>query len=139
MPRSRKPGTLRSRSLRKQMTEAEKRLWWHLERVPVEKGHFRRLAAIGPYVVDFVCHSAGLVIEVDGFQHGFEEGLRADAARTAWLSSQGYQVLRFWNDEVMSQIDVVLDTIHAALYTASSNGAGAVTPTPSPSPQGGGE
>jgi very-short-patch-repair endonuclease len=121
------------------MTEAETRLWRHLERVPVQGTHFRRQAAIGPYVADFACHGAKLVIEVDGSQHGLEQGMSADASRTAWLASQGYRVLRFWNHEVMTQIDVVLDTIHAALYTAYSNGAGADTPTPSPSPQGGGE
>ncbi len=124
------------------MTEAEKRLWWHLERVPLANTHFRKQAPIGPYVADFVCHRAGLIIEVDGSQHGLEHGARSDAARTAWLSSQGYRVLRFWNHEVLSQIDVVLDTIHAALYTpcnesASLQGSGADTPTPDPSPQGG--
>jgi very-short-patch-repair endonuclease len=64
--------------------------------------------------------------------------LRTDATRTAWLSAQGYRVLRFWNHDVMTQIDIVLDTILAALRTASPNDS-AYTPTPSPSPQGGGE
>ncbi|WP_262296218.1 endonuclease domain-containing protein [Microvirga sesbaniae] len=121
------------------MTDAERRLWWHLKRVPLAGTHFRKQAPIGPYVADFVCHSARLILEVDGSQHGSESGLRSDAARSAWLKMQGYQVLRFWNHDVMNQIDVVLDTIYAALYTASSNGAGADTPTPNPSPQGGGE
>lgn len=120
------------------MTEAEKRLWWHLERVPVEGTHFRRQATLGPYVADFICHGAKLIIEVDGAQHGYDEGLRTDATRTAWLSAQGYRVLRFWNHEVMTQIEVVLDTIHSALRTTSSNDS-AYTPTPRPSPQGGGE
>jgi hypothetical protein len=69
-------------------------------------------------------------------------GLRQTPARTRlahWLSERGFRVPRFWNHEIMTQIDVVLDTIHAALYTASPSGLGAVTPTPSPSPQGGGE
>ncbi len=138
MPKSRKSGTLQGRSLRRRMTEAEKRLWWHLERVPVEGTHFRRQVALGPYVADFICHGAKLIIEVDGDQHGYDEGLRADATRTAWLTSQGYRVLRFWNHEVMTQIDLVLDTIHSALRTASPNDS-VYTPTPSPSPQGGGE
>jgi very-short-patch-repair endonuclease len=94
---------------------------------------------IGPYIADFVCHRAKLVIEVDGAQHGYPREAQADEARTRWLVSQGYQVLRFWNHEVFGQIEVVLDTIHAALYTASPAGVGAGTPTPSPSPQGGGE
>jgi very-short-patch-repair endonuclease len=114
------------------MTGGETRLWRRLERVPVEGTHFRRQAAIGPHVADFACHGAKLIIEVDGSQHGLEQGVRADASRTAWLASQGCRVLRFWSHEVMTQIDVVLDTIHAALYTAYSNGAGADTPTPAP-------
>jgi very-short-patch-repair endonuclease len=121
------------------MTDAEKRLWWHLQRIPLADTHFRKQAPVGPYVADFVCHKAKLIVEVDGSQHGLENGLRSDAARTAWLRLQGYRILRFWNHEVTSQIDVVLDTIYAALYTAPSNGAGADTPTPNPSPQGGGE
>ena len=139
MPRTRQLGTQRARSLRQRMTEAEKRLWWHLGRVPVGASHFRRHAAIGPYVVHFVSHGARLIIEVDGAQHGTEAGLRADLVRTQWLESQGYRVLRFWNHEVMTQIEAVLDTIFASLYTASTIGVGADTPTPSPSPQGGGE
>jgi very-short-patch-repair endonuclease len=114
------------------MTDAEKRLWCHLQRIPLADTHFRKQAPIGPYVADFVCHKAKLILEVDGSQHGLENGLRSDAARTAWLRMQGYRVLRFWNHEVTSQIDVVLDTIYAALYTAPSNGAGADTPTPAP-------
>ncbi|MEE1610270.1 endonuclease domain-containing protein [Microvirga sp. CF3016] len=121
------------------MTDAERRLWWHLKRVPLAATHFRKQAPVGPYVADFVCHSARLILEVDGSQHGFESGLQSDAARSAWLRMQGYKVLRFWNHEVMNEIDVVLDTIYAALYTAPSTGAGADTPTPNPSPQGGGE
>ena len=121
------------------MTDAEKRLWWHLERVPVEGTHFRRQAAIGPYVADFACLSAKLVIEIDGSHHGFEANASADASRTGWLNDRGFRVLRFWNHEIMTEIDVVLDTIHAALYTASPSGLGAVTPTTYPSPQGGGE
>jgi very-short-patch-repair endonuclease len=121
------------------MTDAEKRLWCHLQRIPLADTHFRKQAPVGPYVADFVCHKAKLILEVDGSQHGLENGLRSDAARTAWLRMQGYRVLRFWNHEVTSQIDVVLDTIYAALYTAPSNGAGADTPTPNSSPQGEGE
>jgi len=111
------------------MTPAEKRLWWHLDRVPVPGTHFRRQAPVGPYVVDFVCHTAKLVIEVDGAQHGFDQNAAADLTRTRWLEAQGYRVLRFWNGEVLHQIDVVLDTIHAALYSPSFGGR-AGTPTP---------
>ncbi len=139
MPRTRKPETTRARSLRRRMTEAERRLWWHLDRIPVPGTHFRRQAPIGPYIVDFTCHRPKVVIEVDGAQHGFDQHAQNDVVRTEWLESQGYRVLRFWNREILFQIDVVLDTIYAALYTAIPTGLGAGTPTPGPSPQGGGE
>ena len=139
MPRTQKLGTARSRALRHTITEAEKRLWWHLDRIPVAESHFRRQAALGPYVVDFVCHSAKLVVEVDGSQHGHPEGMAADAKRTHWIEERGYRVLRFWNQEVLREIEVVLDTVRAALYSSTSPGYPAGTPTPSPSPQGGGE
>ena len=86
---------------------------------------------INSFIADFCCLKARLVIEVDGNQHGFDENIRADAARTRALEAQGYRVLRFTNREVMTSIDVVLDTILAALGTAP--------PTPNPSPRGEGE
>lgn len=119
MPRSRKPGIPRARTLRKRMTPAETRLWWHLGRVPVAETHFRRQAPIGPYVVDFVCHRHRLVIEVDGGHHGLADQAAADARRTAWLATRGYRVLRFSNAEVAYRIAPVLDTIYAALYTGA--------------------
>ena len=72
MPRTTKPGTPLSRRLRRNMTEAERGLWWHLKRVPVENTHFRRQVPIGSFVVDFALLSHRLVIEVDGDQHGRE-------------------------------------------------------------------
>jgi very-short-patch-repair endonuclease len=82
-------------------------------------------------VVDFCCLKQRLVIEVDGNQHGFDENVERDEVRTRKLEAQGYRVLRFTNREGMTSIDVVLDTIFAAL--------GPTPPTPNPSPQGGGE
>jgi len=121
-----------AKALRRQMTEPEKRLWWHLRRrLPVEGSHFRRQVAIGNYVVDFCRLPARLVVEVDGNQHGFDQALAYDAKRTGYLEAQGFRILRFGNHEVIREIDVVLDTIHAALVPS--------TPTPNPSPQGGGE
>ena len=118
--------------LRKSMTDAEKRLWWHLRtRLPMEGMHFRRQMAIGPFVVDFVCLEHRLIIEVDGDQHGTDEALIYDARRDACLKAGGFRILRFSNREVMTELDPVLDTIFAALA--------ATTPTPYPSPQGGGD
>jgi very-short-patch-repair endonuclease len=98
------------------MTEPEKRLWWHLRhRLPVEGSHFRRQVAIGPYVADFCCLTARLVVEVDGNQHGFDANLARDDARTAVLAAEGFHVLRFANADVTRAIDAVLDTIAAAL------------------------
>jgi very-short-patch-repair endonuclease len=121
-----------AKALRRDMTEPERRLWWHLRhRLPLEDSHFRRQVAIGPFIADFCCLAARLIVEVDGNQHGFDEAVARDARRTSYLEGQGFRVLRFSNRDVMTEIDVVLDTIDAAL-------AGA-TPTPGPSPQGGGE
>jgi very-short-patch-repair endonuclease len=110
------------------MTEAEKRLWRHLRELRIPGTHFRRQVPIGPYVVDFCCHSAKLVIEVDGGQHNEATEVQRDAVRTAWLSSRGYRVLRLWNNEVLGNSQGVLESIIDALNT----------PTPDPSPQGGG-
>jgi very-short-patch-repair endonuclease len=88
-------------------------------------------------VVDFVCHSARLIIEVDGSHHGYDRQAQVDADRTQWLASHGYRVLRFWNREVLTDIEVVLDTVFAALYTPCSTGTAADTQTRSPCPQGG--
>src|SRR5215216_1132191 len=80
-----------AKALRRQMTEPEKRLWWHLRhRLPVEGSHVRRQVAIGTYVVDFCCLPARLVIEVDGNQHGFDDALAYDVTRTAFLKAQGF-------------------------------------------------
>lgn len=108
-----------AKRLRANTTSAEDRLWRALDRVPLVKTHFRRQAPIGPYVVDFVSLRARLVIELDGPSHTEPGGAEKDARRTAWLESEGYRVLRFWNAEVYDNIDGVLDTIHAALYPPS--------------------
>ncbi len=93
--------------------------------------------AIGPYVVDFICLGARLVIEVDGDQHGQERALRYDAERSAWLEEQGLRVLRFTNRQVMTEGEMVTDTIYVAL--ASAGDPCSTPPTPIPSPRGGGE
>jgi very-short-patch-repair endonuclease len=107
-------------------TDAERKLWWHLRhRLPVERTHFRRQVQIGQFIADFVSHKAKLVIEVDGGQHS--EKVKADCARTEFLAREGYRVLRFWNNDVLQNIDGVLEVIALALT--------APTPTPNPSPQ----
>ena len=116
--------------MRHEPTDAERVLWQHLRHLIVDGSHFRRQATIGPYFADFACHAAKLVIELDGGQHNEAPGLARDAKRTADLESRGYRVLRFWNNDVLRNIDGVLEAIQSAITS---------TPTPGPSPQGGGE
>jgi very-short-patch-repair endonuclease len=101
--------------LRANTTGAEDILWRHLRRSPVLGTHFRRQVPIGRYIADFACMAARLVIEVDGSQHA--EGLVAesDKERTRWLESEGYRVLRFWNNDITQNIDGVLEAIHSAI------------------------
>jgi very-short-patch-repair endonuclease len=97
------------------MTDAERKLWYALRAHRLENLGFRRQMPMGPYIVDFVSHRMRLVIEVDGGQHGFAGQQRRDTVRDAWLASRGYRVLRFWNNEVLTNLDGVLTTILAAL------------------------
>ena len=123
----------RARELRRDMTAAERKLWWRLRELAAAGSHFRRQATIGPYFVDFACHTNKLVIELDGGQHNYAGQLRRDLKRDAFLKRNGYRVLRFWNNDVRENIDGVLTLICVALEK--------VPPTPDPSPPqaGGGE
>ncbi|MBI4675540.1 MAG: endonuclease domain-containing protein [Chloroflexi bacterium] len=107
---------LRARELRRAMTPAEKKLWTHLRFEQLDGAHFRRQHAVGPYIVDFFCAKAKLVVEVDGDIHAEPEQAKYDAERTQWLNEQKeYRVIRFWNNEVLNSIEGVLDAIHQAL------------------------
>jgi len=110
-----------AKSLRKNMTEAEHRLWRHLRAHRLLGQKFRRQQPLGPYVVDFVHFGVRLIVEADGGQHNQSE---RDAKRDAWLESQGFKVLRFWNNEIMGNGEAVLEVI---LATVS-----ALSPSPSP-------
>ena len=139
MPRHSRLSTLRTnrgarfaRSLRSNMPDAEARLWYYLRASRFDGWKFRRQVPIGSFVVDFLCEQARLIVEIDGGQHA--ERTEADAIRTQWLREQGYDVLRYWNNEVMTNIEGVLATLSLAL----SQGRGK-TATLSPAlPQGGG-
>ena len=118
-----------ARQMRARPTDAERKLWWHLRhRFKMSDTHFRRQVRIKQFIVDFACHSARLIVELDGGQHALRTA--ADAERTKMLEANGYRVVRFWNNDVLSNIDGVLEEIHRATTS---------TPTPIPSPQGGGE
>ena len=95
------------------MTDAEQRLWYHLRAGRFQHWKFRRQVPLGRYVVDFLCEEARLIVEVDGGQHA--ERIERDSARTQWLRAQGYAVIRFWNNDVLANIDGVLATLSPAL------------------------
>ena len=115
-----------ARELRKNPTEAERRLWTRLRGRQLEGRQFRRQAPIGGYIVDFVCFARKLIVEVDGGQHGLDR----DAERTSWLEGEGFRVLRFWNNDVLGNTDAVVEAIRDVLrkrFTGSS-------PPPNPPP-----
>jgi very-short-patch-repair endonuclease len=95
--------------MRHTSTEAEARLWWHLRAARLNGLKFRRQQPIGDYIVDFVCFERKLIVEVDGSQH--LDVIARDDARTAWLESIGFTVLRFWNDEVLRDAGYVTQEI----------------------------
>jgi very-short-patch-repair endonuclease len=105
----------RARQLRRMMTPAEKKLWWHLREARFAGSHFRRQGTTGVYFVDFCCHTNKLVVEVDGDSHAGERQMIADAKRTEFLESRGYRVLRFWNNDVLTNIEGVMTVIADAL------------------------
>jgi len=95
------------------MTDAERLLWKHLRLRQIEGFKFRRQQPIDDYIVDFVCLEKRLIIEVDGGQHS-EKSLY-DSERDEWLKSQGFSVLRFWNHQVLKDIEAVKDLIYRSL------------------------
>jgi len=112
------------RRLRKNMTDAERRLWWSLQRKQLEGLKFRRQHPFGDYIIDFVCLEARLAVEVDGGQHSEDS---SDAARDEFLERAGFRVLRFWISDVLRDTGAVVETILDALRGS--------TPPPSrPSP-----
>ena len=99
----------RARKLRKHLTDPERVLWTHLRRRRLAGLRFRRQHPIPPFIVDFACPQIRLAIEIDGSQHDADHA--RDQRRTEQLSKNGYQVLRFWNSDVIEDVDTVLETI----------------------------
>jgi very-short-patch-repair endonuclease len=116
----------RARQLRRNPTDAERLLWRKLRFWQVDGLKFRRQQPLGPYIVDFVCLEKRLVIEVDGGQHA--ENANYDTECDAWLRAQDFVVLRFWNNDVLKNIDSVVEQVIKTLKS---------TPYLNPSPQGG--
>ncbi|BBQ54580.1 hypothetical protein WP2S18C03_36610 [Aeromonas veronii] len=104
-----------AKRLRRDATQAEQILWQQLRNRRLAGLKFRRQMPIGPYVVDFICLEQGLVIEVDGSQHGTQANQMHDEARTAYLNQQGFRVIRVWNNDVLSRMEVVLAHIWLSL------------------------
>ena len=124
--------TTKARELRRKPTEAESALWKHLRYRQLNGHKFRRQASIGPYIVDFVCLDKRLAIELDGGQHS--DQIAYDSERTRWLGSQGLHVLRFWNNQVLKEVEGVKAVILTSLGPGIDD-----TPHPNLPPQGGKE
>ena len=105
--------------MRRDATDCEKLLWAKLRNRQVSGAKFRRQVPIGRYIADFLCAEARLIVEVDGGQHSPE----VDAARTQFLESRGFRVIRFWNNEVSGNLAGVLQVIEQALRNAPSPGS----------------
>jgi very-short-patch-repair endonuclease len=103
----------RARRLRRDMTPAEEKLWSRLRGRRLDGFKFRRNEWVGPFIADFYCWKAKLIIEVDGSGHQQRKGY--DSARDRWLQDRGLRVLRFWNNQVLAELDSVLEAIRAAL------------------------
>ncbi|WP_022975293.1 endonuclease domain-containing protein [Nevskia ramosa] len=101
-----------AKTLRKALTDAEQKLWQRLRGRQLEGCKFRRQVPIGPYIADFACLEAYLIVEVDGGQH--LESSR-DALRDAWFAAQGFRLLRFWNTQALVETDAVVDAILSTL------------------------
>jgi very-short-patch-repair endonuclease len=108
-----------AKTLRKRPTDSERLLWKHLRAKQIEGYKFRRQDPMGRYIVDFACHEKRIVIEVDGGQHVQDK--ERDRERDQWLKEQGYNVLRFWNNEVLQNIEGVLEAIRNSLLSPSLN------------------
>ncbi|HWZ36912.1 MAG TPA: endonuclease domain-containing protein [Bradyrhizobium sp.] len=117
----------RAKQLRRTMTRAETLLWRYLKANRMDGVGFRRQTPIGNYIVDFVCFSSKLIIELDGESHDFEERQKADRRRDAFFASEGFRVLRFTNEQVMSNLEGVVEAIRQATSSRASGSPPSLT------------
>jgi very-short-patch-repair endonuclease len=144
--------TRRSRELRANATAAERKLWQHIRNRQLLGTRFNTQVPIGPHICDFAARTPRLIIELDGGQHASSESY--DSKRTSFLKDRGYRVLRFWNDDVLENLEGVLSAIADALTIPSRHAGGDEPrsgegegmsraeenrPSPSPSRRAGGE
>ena len=109
----------KARHLRRSQTDAERKLWSRLRARQIQGLKFRRQQPIGPYIVDFCCFEERLVIELDGSQHA--TSMKADERRTAFLTQGGFRVLRFWDNEVLLDTDIILQQIAQAVVSRNAS------------------
>ena len=109
VPHKMKKTIINARKLRKTMTDAERKLWHILRRRYLQNFRFRKQVPLGPYIVDFLCKEKHLIIELDGGQHA--DAVEYDNQRTQWLEKRGYRVIRFWNNEVLTNLEGVAEVI----------------------------
>ena len=105
--------TKTAKTLRRNSTDAERKLWYSIRSKQLDGLKFRRQHPLGNYVVDFVCLEKRLIIELDGGQHAINK--EKDIERDNWLKNEGYTVLRFWNNDVLDNLDGVLSEIRKYL------------------------
>jgi very-short-patch-repair endonuclease len=105
---------MRARSLRRQMTDAEARPWFALRDRRFSGFKFRRQVPVGPFYADFVCFDARVIVEVDGGQHAES---RSDAARDRWFAANDFLVLRYWNNDVLQNLEGVLTALLETLHS----------------------
>jgi very-short-patch-repair endonuclease len=110
-----------AKTLRANSTDAERKLWSRLRDRRLLGFRFVRQQPIGPFIADFACREADLVIELDGSQHAEDDAVQYDARRTAILAEHGYQVLRFWNTDALLHTDCVLELIADHLQKGAPN------------------
>ena len=105
--------TRRARNLRRDSTDAERAFWNQVRDRRLGGHRFRRQVPLGPYIADFVCSEAKLIVELDGGQH--QQHVAADHQRTRWLEREEYRVLRVWNNDVLGNMEGVLVAVLAEL------------------------
>ena len=100
-----------AKTMRSNATDAENLMWQLIRAKRFMNLKFRRQHVIAPYIVDFCCHELGLVIELDGSQHGTDDAIKYDAERTRFLEALDLKVIRYWNHDVLGRTDVVLEDL----------------------------
>jgi len=131
MPHRTTPSHTRAnaRTLRRDMTDAERTFWYAVRANRFCGLTFRRQVPIGPYIVDFICHQKGLIVELDGSQHHEPEAQLADANRDAWLEAQRYTVVRYANRDVLTNLEGVMLDLSYRTGVADFPPPGACAPT----------